>query len=53
MKDGAVLLIPAELDEEMLNRVRKTAVKAYLAAGIDGMAQSGFLHRQKKPANCF
>ena len=46
-EDGAVLLIPAELDEEMIEQVRTMAVKAYLAAGIDGMARVDFFIDRK------
>ncbi|HAK45709.1 MAG TPA: D-alanine--D-alanine ligase A [Spirochaeta sp.] len=41
-ENGARLLIPAELDESTIEEVRRTAVKAYTSAGIEGMARVDF-----------
>lgn len=46
-ENGAALLIPAEIDDEMSSLVRETAVKAYLAAGIEGMARVDFFIDRK------
>ncbi len=40
--DGARLLVPAPLDEALAERVKSTAVAAYRAAGISGMARVDF-----------
>lgn len=41
-ENGAALIIPAAIDEELMERVKTTAVKAYLSAGIEGMARVDF-----------
>jgi len=46
-ENGASLLIPADIDEEMSERVRTSAVKAYLCAGIEGMARVDFFIDRK------
>ncbi|MBI9105748.1 MAG: D-alanine--D-alanine ligase [Spirochaetales bacterium] len=46
-ENGAALIIPADLPPEMTDRVRKTAVKAYSAAGIEGMARVDFFIDRK------
>jgi len=40
--DGARLLVPAPLDEALAERVKSTAIAAYLAAGLSGMARIDF-----------
>ena len=39
---GAALKVPAELPEEVENRMREMAVKAFRALGCDGMARADF-----------
>lgn len=41
-ENGAALIIPADLSSEMIENVRKTAVKAYSTAGVEGMARVDF-----------
>ena len=46
-ENGAALIIPADIDELMTEQVRRTAVKAYLSAGIEGMARVDFFIDRK------
>jgi D-alanine-D-alanine ligase len=46
-ENGALLIIPANISEEMIARVQKTAVEAYKAAGIEGMARVDFFIDRK------
>ncbi|MDC7227838.1 MAG: D-alanine--D-alanine ligase [Spirochaetales bacterium] len=46
-ENGARLLIPAELDESTIEKVRRTAVKAYKSAGIVGMSRVDFFIDRK------
>ena len=46
-ENGAALIIPADLDPEMLEKVKDTAVKAYLSAGIEGMSRVDFFIDRK------
>ena len=46
-ENGAALIIPAELSDELLSRIRSTAVKAYTAAGVEGMARVDFFIDRK------
>ena len=41
-ENGAALSIPADISTETAERVREAAVKAYLSAGIEGMARVDF-----------
>jgi D-alanine-D-alanine ligase len=41
-ENGAVLKVPAELPEEVENRMRDMAAKAFRALGCDGMARADF-----------
>ncbi len=41
-KDGAALNVPAELPEEIEDRIRAMAAKAFRAVGCDGMARVDF-----------
>lgn len=40
--EGAALIVPASLEEAMATRVKSTAVAAYRAAGLSGMARVDF-----------
>ncbi len=41
-ENGARLIIPANLDTETSEKIREIAVKAYVSAGIEGMARVDF-----------
>jgi len=43
--NGADLLVPADLDDEVALRVRETALRAFLALDCDGMARVDFFLR--------
>ncbi len=45
--DGATLVIPAEIDAQVSARVMETAVAAYKAAGLSGMARVDFFIERK------
>ncbi len=46
-ENGAALIIPADIPEELIERVKDTAVRAYLEAGIEGMARVDFFIDRK------
>ncbi|MDC7127207.1 MAG: D-alanine--D-alanine ligase [Spirochaetales bacterium] len=41
-ENGAALIIPADIDEVLKEKVKETAVKAYTSAGVEGMARVDF-----------
>ena len=41
-ENGASLIIPADIPNPLIKKVRETAVAAYLAAGVEGMARVDF-----------
>ncbi|HET6795292.1 MAG TPA: D-alanine--D-alanine ligase family protein [Acidimicrobiales bacterium] len=46
ISDGALLLVPAELDEAAATEVRGLAVEAYRSLRVDGMARADFFYEE-------